>query len=121
MRAVFALALVPAIIGVGASSAAAGTANCASTYACWWVDQNYNGMYYGSALNQYAWPEGIANKDDSVHNNGTSGNAIFTYNYGYQIEVMYCVRKGVAVSAIPSDKANRGNSHNWKAADSGCY
>lgn len=104
-----------------APSASAASPSCSSTYTCWWVDTGYSGTFYGSSMNQSGWPSGIADKDSSVFNNGTSGNAIFTYNYGFQIEVMYCVRRGVAVSAIPSDKANRGNSHSWHAADGGCY
>ncbi|QFV00217.1 hypothetical protein KDY119_03752 [Luteimicrobium xylanilyticum] len=103
-----------------AAGAQASTSDCASTYTCWWVDTGYSGTYYGSAMNQLSWPSGIANKDSSVWNDGTSGQAIFTYNYNANIEVMYCVRKGVKVSSIPSSKANRGNSHNWKAPDSGC-
>lgn len=120
-RALLVLAMVPGLLGIGAVSAQAGTANCISTYACWWVDTNYNGTSYGSEKNQGTWPAGISNKDSSVHNNGTSGNAVYTFNYGQQIEQMYCVRKGVAVTSIAADKANRGQSHSWKAANSGCY
>ena len=115
------LVLVLAILGLTATGATAGTPNCASTYTCWWANTNFDGTYYGSAMDQISWPSAINSNDDSVQNNGTSGNAIFTYRYAYYIEVMYCVRKGVAVSVIPSAKANRGSSHQWKIADSGCY
>lgn len=121
VRALMVLAMLPALLGIGTATAQAGSANCASTFACWWVDTNYNGTSYGSAKDQAGWPAGIANKDSSVQNNGTSGNAIYTFNYGFQLEQMYCVRKGIAVSSISSDKANRGGSHSWKAATSGCY
>lgn len=94
--------------------------DCSSTYACWWVDINYGGDYYGSSKDQWTWPAGIANKDSSVVNNGTSGQAIFTYNYNSWIETMYCVRKGVWVSWLGNDKQDRGQSHNWKVPDSGC-
>lgn len=112
------LLLAPALIA-GTAVGASAAPSCASTYACWWVNQNYTGTYYGSSLNQGTWPSGILNKDRSVFNNGTSGNAVFTYRYPQQIETMYCVRRGVAVSALA--KSNMGSSHNWKAANSGCY
>lgn len=118
-RVLVAAVLVPGLLFGSAVSASAATPSCSSGYACWWVNTGYSGTYYGSALNQLTWPSGIENKDKSVFNNGTSGNAVFTYRYAQNIEVMYCVRKGVSVNSI--SKSNMGSSHNWKAADSGCY
>lgn len=120
LRALIAVALVPGLLGFGAVAAQAGTPNCASTFACWWTDTNYDGTSYGSAKNQGTWPAGIANKDSSAQNNGTSGNAVYTYNYILQVELMYCVRKGSVVKSIPAAKADRGQSHDWKPATSGC-
>jgi len=42
-----------------------------------------------------------------------------SHRYAQNIEVMYCVRKGIAVSQI--EKQDMGSSHSWRQADSGCY
>ncbi|RMI12790.1 peptidase inhibitor family I36 protein [Cellulomonas triticagri] len=117
-RALLIALALPLISLVPATSASAAP-SCSSGYACWWTGTSWTGTYYGSALNQLTWPSGIVNKDRSVFNNGTSGNAVFTYRYVQNIETMYCVRRGVSVSSLA--KSNMGSSHNWKAANSGCY
>lgn len=116
------LALFP-LLFVGTAtdaSAAFRPEDCPKTYACWWVDINYGGNYYASLKNQGVWPEGIAHKDSAVFNNGTSGNAVFTYKYGYNIETVYCVRMGVKVSWLGNARQDKGKSHDWKATNSGC-
>ncbi|QDW62202.1 peptidase inhibitor family I36 protein [Oerskovia sp. KBS0722] len=108
-------------IGLIFGGAVSATAeNCSSSYACWWVNGNWTGTSYGSALNQSSWPSGIDNKDKSTHNNGTSGQAVHVYQGGLWVNPVYCVRKGSKVF-LPTASQNMGSSHNWKDTVGTCF
>jgi len=104
---------------VGASSASADDNTCWSTYTCWWANTNFTGTYYASGMDQSQWPSTFQNKDKSVWNDGTSGQAIHVFRYNLQVGEVYCVKKG-SKKTIPSDERNYGSSHRWTFTTSGC-
>jgi hypothetical protein len=122
-RAVAVLSSLAMLLGlsfaIGASGASADDNTCWAGDTCWWVNTNYAGTYYASSKDQLTWPSGIQNKDKSVWNDGTSGQAVHVYRVNGQIDEVYCVKKG-SKKTIPSGERDYGSSHEWTNATSGC-
>ena len=104
----------------GSGGALVRTARNTSTSAhCWVVGADE--ISCGSAEDRGVWPAGVSKQVSSAHDEGRRGDAVCTLDVGQQVEQMSCALEGVAVTSVATEPANRGQSHSWKAADSGCY